>query len=44
MMTNMTSTPSLIITMIALTVADSLAPRISSSAHIAIRMIAGTFT
>ena len=44
MITNIASTPSLITTMIALTVADSLAPRISSSAHIAIRTIAGRFT
>lgn len=41
---NMTSTPSLIITMMALTFADSLAPRTSNSAHIPISAIAGTFT
>ena len=44
MTANMTSTPSLISTMIALTLADSLAPRISSSAHIAISTTAGRFT
>ena len=38
---NSTSTPILIITMTALTFADSLAPRISSSAHSTIRMTAG---
>ena len=44
MTTNMASTPSLISTMIALTFADSLAPRISSSAHNQIRKTAGKFT
>ena len=38
---NMTSTPILIITMMALTLADSLAPRIRSSEHSTIRMTAG---
>ena len=38
---NSTSTPSLISTMTALTFADSLAPRISSSAHSTIRTTAG---
>jgi hypothetical protein len=41
---NMVSTPSLISTMMALTLADSLAPRISSSAHNATRMTAGRLT
>lgn len=44
MIMNMPSTPSLISTMIALTLADSLAPRINSSAHSPIRMTAGRFT
>lgn len=39
---NSRSTPSLIITMIALTFADSLAPRISSDMHSSTRMTAGT--
>ena len=43
MTTNTTSTPSLIITMTALTLADSLAPRISSNAHITISTTAGRF-
>ena len=38
---NSTSTPILISTMIALTFADSLAPRISSDAHSRIRITAG---
>ena len=38
---NSSSTPILIITMTALTFADSLAPRISSSAHSTIRTTAG---
>ena len=38
---NSTSTPSLISTITALTFADSLAPRISSSAHSTIRITAG---
>ena len=38
---NSTSTPSLISTMTALTFADSLAPRISSSVHSTIRITAG---
>ncbi len=42
--TNISRTPSLITTMMALTLADSLAPRMSSSAHIPIRTIAGRFT
>ena len=41
MATNSSSTPILIITMTALTFADSLAPRISSSAHSTIRTTAG---
>ena len=44
MTTNNASTPSLITTMIVFTVADSLAPRISSSAHMTIRMMAGRLT
>ena len=44
MTTNIASTPSLISTMIVLTFADSLAPRISSSAHITIRRTAGRLT
>ena len=39
--TNSSSTPSLMITIAALTFADSLAPRISSNAHITIRITAG---
>jgi len=39
--TNRASTPILIITMIALTFADSLAPRRSSAAHSTIRITAG---
>ncbi len=42
--TKTTSTPSLIITMMALTLADSLAPRMSNNAHITINRTAGTFT
>ncbi len=42
--TNIASTPSSISTMIAFTRADSIAPRISSSAHSPIRTIAGRFT
>ncbi len=38
---NISRMPILIATMIALTLADSLAPRINSSAHMAIRMTAG---
>ena len=41
---NITSTPSLMSTMTVLTRADSLAPRISSSVHIATRTIAGRLT
>ena len=41
MMTNISSTPSLMITMMVFTRADSLAPRISSSAHMMMRMTAG---
>src|SRR5215212_8571814 len=39
--TNRTSTPTLISTMIALTFADSLAPRSSSTTHSQIRITAG---
>jgi hypothetical protein len=38
---NISSTPSLVITMTVLTKADSLAPRMSNSAHMMIRMTAG---
>ena len=41
---NITSTPSLMTTMMLLTLADSLAPRISSSAHSMTRTRAGRFT
>jgi hypothetical protein len=44
MMMNIPSTPSLISTMIVLTKADSLAPRISSSMHITISKTAGRLT
>ena len=42
--TNNASTPNLMITMTVLTVADSLAPRISSSAHMTIKSMAGRLT
>ena len=42
--TKSASTPNLMITMMVFTVADSLAPRISSSAHIVISNTAGRLT
>ncbi len=44
MRTNIASTQSLMITMTVLTVADSLAPRISNSAHMTISTMAGRLT
>ena len=44
MTTKSTSTPSLMITMTVFTTADSLAPRIRSSAHMMIRTTAGRLT
>ena len=41
MTTNSASTPSLMITMMVLTVADSLAPRISNSVHMTIKIDGG---